>query len=181
MDIAPMVSCDDTLLLLSRHLDGDLSGAEEGVMHAHIAGCAACRQALDEMSQLTLALRELGRHFDEAVLDDGFTAQWQARLGTGHGENGDEQLRLFGRRAANDAAMRSALQAAKDPLGFVRLFVQLGRDNGYRFRAEQVELKLGLEAANDDKLSDAQLERVAGGSGGFDGKKMLDLLSGLDQ
>lgn len=175
-----MATCDETALLLSRGLDGDLSEAEIALMHAHVAGCDACRRAMGEMAALAEAMRALNRHFDTSALDEGFTAELAGKLDAGRGESSVVQLRQFVRRAAQDAVLRDRLQAARDHAGFIRLCVQLGSENGFTFSAEQVESQLGGEAANDDELNDAQLERVAAGTG-FDGRALLDLLNGLDQ
>lgn len=172
-------TCDETVLLLSRGLDGDLTGAEAGLMYAHVAGCDACRRAMGEMATLEFSLRALGRHFDAAALDEDFAAELAVRLGAERGENGGLQLRLFSRRVVQDAALRGRLRAARDHDGFISLCVQLGRENGYTFSAEQVESQLGWKATNDDELNDAQLKRVAAGIG-FDGRALLDLLKGLD-
>lgn len=180
MDTARMTTCDETALLLSRGLDGDLSGAEVGMMYAHVAGCDACRRAMGEMAALAESMRALNQHFDTSAPDEGFTAELADKLKAEGGESGGVQLHQFSRRAARDAALRNKLQAATDHLGFIRLCVQLGQENGYTFTAEQVELQLGIKAANDDELSDDQLDRVAAGAC-FDGQKLLDLLNGLDQ
>lgn len=190
MDTARMATCNETALLLSRGLDGDLSGAEAGLMYAHVAGCDACRRAMGEMAALEFALREFDQSFDTIVLDDGFTAELAGKFDTGkfdtgkfdngRGENSIMQLRQFGRRAAQDAALRDKLKAAKDHDSFICLCVQLGQESGYTFTAAQVEVQLGMPAANDDELSDAQLDLVAAGAG-FDVRKLLDLLNGLDK
>ena len=179
-DTTRIATCDETALLLSRGLDGDLSGAEADLMYAHVAGCDACRCAMGEMAALAAAMRALNSHFDTAVLDEGFSLELAGKLDAGQGESSVEQLRQFSRRAAQDAALRYKLQAVKDHAGFILLCVQLGRENGYTFSAEQVESQLGSEAVNDDELSDVQLDRVAAGVG-FDGQKLLDLLNGLDE
>lgn len=180
MDTVRMTTCDETALLLSRGLDGDLTGPEAGLMYAHIAGCDACRRAMGEMAAQEFALRELDRNFDTATLDDGFAAELADKLNAGRIENGVVQLRQFGHRTAQDAVLRDKLQAAKDHDSFICLCVQLGHESGYTFTAAQVEAQLGMPAANDDELSDAQLDRVAAGVG-FDARKLLDLLNGLDK
>jgi predicted ribosomally synthesized peptide with nif11-like leader len=174
-----MVTCDETALLISRGLDGDLSGAEAGMMYAHVAGCDACRRAMGEMAAMAEAMRAIGRHFDTATLDECFAAELAGKLDAEREESSVVQLRQFCRRAAQDDALRYKLQAARDHGGFILLCVQLGQENGYTFSVEQVESQLGSKAANDDELSDDQLDRVAAGTG-FDGRKLLDILNGLD-
>lgn len=185
MGNARMTTCDETALLLSRGLDGDLSGAEAGPMYAHVARCDACRHAMGEMAVLESSLHQLNQRFDTAVLDDGFTAELAGKLEAardamvGSTQSSVIQMRQFGRRAVQDPTLRSKLQAASDHASFIRLCVQLGRENGFAFTAEQLESRLDSEAANDNELSDEQLDCVAAGAG-FDGRKLLDLLNGLD-
>ena len=172
-------SCEETTLLLSRGLDCDLSGTEVAVMYAHVAGCDAGRLAMGEMATLAFAMQALNRQHEALVLDDGFTTELTNKLAAVHNEGGVTQLRQFGRHAAQDAALRDRLQRAKDQTSFIQLCVQLGQESGYRFTTADVALQLESKAANDDCLSDAQLDKVAAG-GGFDGRQMLDLLNGLN-
>lgn len=175
MDTVRITACDEARLWLSRGLDGDLSGAEASLMYAHIAGCDVCRSVMEEMAVLELAVCKLNQTFDTMMLDEDFGTELALKLGTGY-----DQLLQFGRHAANDASLRKQLQSVKDHADFIRMCVQLGCESGYSFNAEQVESRLDIEAANEDELSDEQLERVAGGAGGFDAQRLLDLLKGLD-
>lgn len=180
MDTDRMATCEEISLLLSRGLDGDLSGGEACRMYAHVADCDECRRAMGEMAALQFALRELNRDFDKTSLDDSFAAELAGKINAVRGESSIVQLHQFGRRAAQDGALRNKLQAAKDHPGFVSLCVQLGREIGFTFTPEQVESQLGIDAANDSELSDSQLERVAAGAASFDGQKLLDLLNRLN-
>lgn len=136
--------------------------------------CEACRRAMGEMAALEMAMRELKRHCAAAALDEGFAAELAGKLAAGDGNV--LPLRQFVRRAAQDARLRQALQAASDPAAFVALCVRLGRERGFRFSAAQVEALLGAEAANESELSDEQLDRVAAGAG-FDALRLLDWLN----
>jgi len=180
IDTFGMATCDETALLLSRGLDDDLSGTEAAVLYAHVAACDACRRTMGEMAALDLALRRLNQAYGTATLDAGFAVELTGKLAAWPADSGVAQLRQFGRRTSQDAALRDKLQAAGDHAGFVRLCVQLGRENGYSFSAEDVAAHLGSVAANDDELSDEQLDRVAAGAG-FDGRALLDLLNGLGE
>lgn len=173
-----MTTCDDAILLLSRGLDGDLNGGEAALMYAHVARCEACRRAMGEFAALTRALDAFGRHIDAAAIPGGDTAMAGANTEKAEAENGESQLRRFIRHAARNGALREQLRAAPDGDGFARLCVQLGREHGYAFSAGQVKSQLGNPAANDAELDDAQLDRVAAGTG-LNGLRPFDLLEGL--
>lgn len=173
-----MTTCDDAIQLLSRGLDGDLNGGEAVLMYAHVARCEACRRAMGEFAALARALEAFSRHLDTVSPGSGSAAAPTADADSGQTEDGGEQLRRFIRHAARDDALRKQLRAAPDGDGFARLCVQLGREHGYTFSAGQVKSRLGNEAANDGELDDAQLDRVAAGTG-FSGQTPFDLLEGL--
>ena len=109
IDIRP--TCDDTALLLSRGLDGDLPGAEAALLYAHIAACDTCRHAMGELAALDLALRQLERALVGAGLDKGFAGELElsCKLDAGRSESGVAQLRRFVRHAADDAVLRDKL------------------------------------------------------------------------
>lgn len=52
-----MSSCKKYRLLLSRDLDGDLSGIEQAELEAHISGCPDCLKVRDAYSKIHLLLK----------------------------------------------------------------------------------------------------------------------------
>lgn len=53
------MNCEEALELISGHLDGENTEAEEAALRAHLEGCPACRAALDDYGALDLALADL--------------------------------------------------------------------------------------------------------------------------
>lgn len=49
---APDMTCDDAVLLSGDVLDGSLSDADRARLDVHLAGCAACRALLHDLTQL---------------------------------------------------------------------------------------------------------------------------------
>src|SRR2546430_8462046 len=54
------VTMSDTWMeRLSEYIDGTLAETERGALEAHLAGCAACRTALDELRRVVARARAL--------------------------------------------------------------------------------------------------------------------------
>jgi len=60
------VDCRETQLLISLHLDGELSKDEEAALAEHLAACEACCRELALQERLASALRELSREEAQA-------------------------------------------------------------------------------------------------------------------
>jgi len=60
------VDCRETQLLISLHLDGELSKDEEAALAGHLAACEACCRELALQERLASALRELSREEAQA-------------------------------------------------------------------------------------------------------------------
>ena len=54
------ISCADALELMTDHLDGALSQADAARMHAHLAGCEACKVYLDQLRATIRIVSETG-------------------------------------------------------------------------------------------------------------------------
>lgn len=171
-------SHDDVILLLSRGLDGDLSGDEAALMYAHVARCDACRLAMGEFAALTHALEAFNRHIDTVSLTSTDPAAASCVSVPKQTEGGLDQLRRFTRHVARNDNLRKSLSAAQDSDNFARLCVQLGQQHGYAFDTGQVTSWLTKDAANDGELDDAQLDRVAAGTG-FDNRVTVDFFENL--
>lgn len=64
------MSCDAYRELLSAWIDGELAAEERSRAEAHVASCAACRQALEELREMSAAIRGLPRErAPESVLE----------------------------------------------------------------------------------------------------------------
>lgn len=70
--------------LLSAHVDGELDPATDAWVVDHLAGCAACRQEVDELVEARSVLRALPR-VDASPVIEGFLARHRRaiRLGAG--------------------------------------------------------------------------------------------------
>jgi len=55
-----MTACPDKTMLLEALLDGELDAMHAAEVEAHVAGCAGCRAALDELTAMRLMLRTPG-------------------------------------------------------------------------------------------------------------------------
>jgi len=55
-----MTDCPDKAMLLEALLDGELDAVHAAEVEAHVAGCAGCRAALDELTAMRLMLRAPG-------------------------------------------------------------------------------------------------------------------------
>jgi anti-sigma factor RsiW len=55
------MSCKDVEMLLDDYVDGDLGAREQGEVESHLARCADCRRALDELRGLQEAVGALPR------------------------------------------------------------------------------------------------------------------------
>ncbi len=51
-------ACERVAVLITRYIDGELSGADAHDLRQHLAGCPACRHALDAQSQQSRLLNE---------------------------------------------------------------------------------------------------------------------------
>lgn len=169
-------ACEDTLLLLSRGLDRDLSRTETCQMYAHVAHCDNCRKAMGELAEIDGALKALHGQEEQAALGMDFHAEFMRKLNLQPAPSTEQQLQLFGRKVAHNETLRLQLKEAANETAFVTLYVQLGHASGYQFSAEQVASLLGTAAANDE-LSDMQLDQVAAAGHGFNSQKLLDLLA----
>ena len=55
-----MTACPDKTMLLEALLDGELDAVHAAEVEAHVAGCAGCRAALEDLTALRLMLRTPG-------------------------------------------------------------------------------------------------------------------------
>ena len=55
-----MTACPDKAMLLEALLDGELDAVHAAEVEAHLAGCAGCRAALDELTAMRQMLRATG-------------------------------------------------------------------------------------------------------------------------
>jgi anti-sigma factor RsiW len=55
-----MTACPDKAMLLEALLDGELDAVHAAEVEAHVAGCAGCRAALDDLAAMRLMLRTPG-------------------------------------------------------------------------------------------------------------------------
>jgi anti-sigma factor RsiW len=55
-----MTACPDKAMLLEALLDGELDAVHAAEVEAHVAGCAGCRAALEDLTALRLMLRTPG-------------------------------------------------------------------------------------------------------------------------
>jgi len=55
-----MTACPDKAMLLEALLDGELDAIHAAEMEAHVAGCAGCRAALDDLTAMRLMLQTPG-------------------------------------------------------------------------------------------------------------------------
>ena len=80
-------------ILMGKHLDGEISSAEERLLQAHLDGDACARQLLDQLQDLHRSSQEA---VTEAVLGQGRSAQdvIDAAL---QQSRGNHPLRLLGR------------------------------------------------------------------------------------
>ena len=56
------MKCDFDQELLTGHLDGELSSAEQELVEAHLPACGPCRQELDELQDLVGSVKSLPSH-----------------------------------------------------------------------------------------------------------------------
>lgn len=66
------MTCEEALVLISGHLDGENTEQEEAQMQAHLEVCPSCREILEALSQMDLKIQNLEveppTHFCENVM-----------------------------------------------------------------------------------------------------------------
>jgi predicted ribosomally synthesized peptide with nif11-like leader len=78
-----------------------------------------------------------------------------------------ETVNQFYQEVMQEPALLEKFQSAPDQESLVNLAVEVGQQKGYSFTVDQVEQALAAQnAAQQEELSDEQLEAVAGGRGG---------------
>jgi hypothetical protein len=111
-----MPACENMTDALSRLVDGECARPEAERVRAHAAGCAGCREALDDLEVADRALRAaLGRHPFDAALAARIAAAARRQ------DTGAPRVLRFPRRAVPFAAAAAALVA-------VTLAVRFGAD-----------------------------------------------------
>src|SRR5215510_8088540 len=66
------ISCDESLHLLSRSLDGDLTRAETRHLYLHLASCESCCARMGEMALLAVQMAEVNQQYTSQSLDPTF-------------------------------------------------------------------------------------------------------------
>ncbi|MBF0279465.1 MAG: hypothetical protein HQM13_16830 [SAR324 cluster bacterium] len=80
MDNLKKLDCEEALLMMSRHLDGDLNKSEIGQFHQHAVHCCECQGQMEEMSAVELELAAHNESFDRYSLDEQFNAKIKASI-----------------------------------------------------------------------------------------------------
>jgi hypothetical protein len=68
------ISCEESLILASRNLDGDLARQEVADLFAHLADCGECQAAAAEMALLESATQDVSQLYSAFSLDPRFAA-----------------------------------------------------------------------------------------------------------
>src|SRR5262245_33034353 len=87
-----MTACERQREMLGALVDGELSGAERVELEAHVAGCASCRQELEELQRLAAAFAAL----PEVRPAPDFEARFWARVARGEDAPQGLLARLLG-------------------------------------------------------------------------------------
>ncbi len=80
MDNQKNVNCEEALLLMSRHLDGDLHQGEIGQIQHHAINCGECQKQMEAMSAIELELAAYSEYYNTYSLNDQFNAKIKTAL-----------------------------------------------------------------------------------------------------
>lgn len=103
------MTCEETTPLLMDRLQGHLSRAEEALLAAHLATCAACSAEVDAMTE---TWNTLGNLDDEQVPHERLRARFHAGLAAYEQESAPSTGGLLGRWWPQQPALQMGLAAA---------------------------------------------------------------------
>ena len=64
------MTCEEALVLISGHLDGENTEQEEAQLQAHLEGCPSCREILEALSQIDQKIQNMEAEFPANFCED---------------------------------------------------------------------------------------------------------------
>ncbi|MDO9103549.1 MAG: zf-HC2 domain-containing protein [Methylovulum sp.] len=157
-----VMTCDDIRLLISRAFEHDLADREARQLAGHLADCPACRTHQATQMAVMGWIDGLNGVYGSYALASNFGQELMAAISTRLPPA--EALRQFNRHVAQNPGLQGQMTQTSGLGSFIQLYVQLGNAYGFRFSDKELKEQLGM-AANDEELSDLELDAVVGGTG----------------
>jgi len=155
--------CEQMLQIMSCSLDGQSSDDDVAALSDHLEVCASCRErelAIKDADRLYQELNPFGR---KTEIGSSFTRRVMAELNADSSASagGVRGFLLFATKASE--LQQQLLEAAADQDTFIEQLIILGRQQCYRFDADEAVEFLSVHGPSNDELSDEQLDDVVGG------------------